>query len=71
MRRLWALLESLDMPKREVFILTELEEMTAVEIAGALAVPINTVYSRLRAARQEFEEALARDAARRGERGLL
>jgi RNA polymerase sigma-70 factor (ECF subfamily) len=61
---LWAMLATLDPPKREVFVLAELEEMTAPEIAEALEIPLNTAYSRLRAARQAFEEALARRAAR-------
>ncbi len=66
---LLSLLEKLDTSKREVFVLAELEEMTAPEIAGAVGVPLNTVYSRLRAARQELEEALHRYHARSGVRG--
>jgi RNA polymerase sigma-70 factor, ECF subfamily len=49
----------LDEPQREVFILAELEQMTAPEIAEALEIPINTVYSRLRRARIEFEQVLS------------
>ena len=64
-----SLLDKLDAPKREVLLLTELEEMTAPEIAAAIGVPLNTVYSRLRAARQELEEALQRHHARTQERG--
>jgi RNA polymerase sigma-70 factor (ECF subfamily) len=60
---LWHLLEKLDPLKREVFILAQLEEMTAPEIAEALEIPLNTAYSRLRAARLAFEEALARQNA--------
>ena len=45
-------------------MLAELEEMTAPEIASALDIPLNTAYSRLRAARQAFEQALARHSAR-------
>ena len=59
-------LSELDDAKREVFILAELEQMTAPEIGQLLEIPINTVYSRLRTARREFEDALVR---RRGERG--
>ena len=33
--------------------------MTAPEIAQVLGIPLNTVYSRLRVARVELEEALA------------
>src|SRR6187402_980404 len=45
------LLQELDQPRREVFILAELEQMTAPEIAQALEIPLNTAYSRLRRAR--------------------
>jgi RNA polymerase sigma-70 factor, ECF subfamily len=61
---LWSMLEKLDPPKREIFVLTELEEMTAPEIAAAIDAPLNTVYSRLRAARHELEELLQRHHAR-------
>ncbi len=53
------LLTKLDDDKRNVFVLAEIEQLTAPEIAEALAVNVNTVYSRLRAARKEFEAALA------------
>jgi RNA polymerase sigma-70 factor (ECF subfamily) len=48
----------LDDEKREVLILAEFEGMTMAEIAEALDVNPNTISSRLRAARQRFEEAL-------------
>jgi RNA polymerase sigma-70 factor, ECF subfamily len=65
---LWSVLEEIDWPKREVFMLAELDEMTAPEIAEALQIPLNTVYSRLRAARIAFEEGRARRAElQRGE----
>jgi RNA polymerase sigma-70 factor (ECF subfamily) len=54
------LLDSLDESKREMFALVELEELTVPEAAEALEIPLNTAYSRLRAARQAFEAALAR-----------
>jgi RNA polymerase sigma-70 factor (ECF subfamily) len=53
-------LARLDADKRAVFILAELEEMTAPEIADALGVRLNTVYSRIRAVRGAFEEEVAR-----------
>jgi RNA polymerase sigma-70 factor (ECF subfamily) len=68
MALLFTLLEEIDWPKREVFMLAELEGMTAPEIAESLEIPLNTAYSRLRAARIAFEEGLARRSARR-ERG--
>jgi RNA polymerase sigma-70 factor (ECF subfamily) len=61
---LFSLLEELDEPKREVFLMVELDDLTVPEIAEILEIPLNTVYSRLRAARQAFEEALARHSAR-------
>ncbi|MEZ4368758.1 MAG: sigma-70 family RNA polymerase sigma factor [Kofleriaceae bacterium] len=54
-RLVHALLDRLDDAKREVFVLAELEQMPAPEIAAAIGIPINTVYSRLRAARAEFD----------------
>jgi RNA polymerase sigma-70 factor, ECF subfamily len=63
-RALHAILDELDDEKREVFILAELEQMTAPEMADALGANLNTIYSRLRAARQEFEQAVSRHRAR-------
>ena len=57
------LLTQLDPPKREVLMLADLEEMGVPEIASGLGIPLNTAYSRLRVARQEFQEALARHEA--------
>lgn len=53
-------LASLADEQREIFVLAELEQLSSPEIAAALDVNLNTVYSRLRAARQEFEAALKR-----------
>ncbi len=63
-RLLHELLSSLGDDKREVFILAELEQMTAPQIAESISVNLNTVYSRLRAARRAFDAALARHRAR-------
>jgi len=57
-RLLHRLLGQLDDDKREVFVLSELEGLTMAEIAEALDVNANTIASRLRAARREFEAAL-------------
>lgn len=54
-----AFLLTLDDAKREVFILAELEQMPAPEIAEAVGAKLNTVYSRLRAAREAFSALLA------------
>jgi RNA polymerase sigma-70 factor (ECF subfamily) len=64
-RLLHRLLDELDETRREVFVLAELEQMTAPEIAEALGLNLNTVYSRIRAARQAFERAVARHQARK------
>ncbi len=58
------LLGGLDDDQREVFVLAELEELSAPEIAEVLGVKLNTVYSRLRLARVAFAEAAARHRAR-------
>ena len=51
-------LDSLDDLKRPVFILAELEQMSGPEIAEALSINLNTTYSRLRLAHQEFLAAV-------------
>jgi RNA polymerase sigma-70 factor (ECF subfamily) len=53
------LLDQLDDDRRAVFVLAELEGMTAQEIAAGLGLNVNTVYSRLRVARQQLERALS------------
>jgi RNA polymerase sigma-70 factor (ECF subfamily) len=58
--RLDAALATIDVGRRTVLVLHEIEEMTAPDIAQVLGIPLNTVYSRLRVARTELEEALAR-----------
>jgi RNA polymerase sigma-70 factor (ECF subfamily) len=63
-RLLHDLLAELDGPKREVFVLVELEQLTIPEVAEALGVNENTVYSRIRAARKAFDQAVARCLAR-------
>ena len=57
-------LGELDEAKRLVFVLAELEQMTLSEIGEVVGANANTVASRLRAARQAFEKALARFQAR-------
>jgi RNA polymerase sigma-70 factor (ECF subfamily) len=55
-----AALDTIDVARRAVLVLHEIEEMTAPEIAELLGIPLNTVYSRLRVARAELEQALGR-----------
>jgi RNA polymerase sigma-70 factor (ECF subfamily) len=63
-RLLHAILDELDDERREIFVMSELEQLPMPEIAVALGVNVNTAYARLRAARQSFEGALARHRAR-------
>ncbi len=58
--RLDGALSVLDLDRRAVLVLHEIEEMTAPEIAQVLNIPLNTVYSRLRVAREKLEAALTR-----------
>lgn len=65
-RLLHEVLAELPDDQRVVFVLGELEQLTAPEMAKALGLNLNTVYSRQRAARTRFEAALGRRRARRG-----
>jgi RNA polymerase sigma-70 factor (ECF subfamily) len=53
-------LERLDPDKSVVFMMAELEQLRAPEIAEALGVNLNTVYARLRAARQQLDRLVHR-----------
>lgn len=50
--------------KRSVFVLYEMEGMEGEQIARLLGCSVNTVWSRLRHARAEFEKAVARRRAK-------
>ena len=63
-RVLAKILATLDDDQRTVFVLAELEQLPVPEIAAALNVSANTVYSRLRLARAEYERQVARVRAR-------
>lgn len=58
------LLEELDEEKRTVLVLVELEELPVPEVAEAVGVNLNTIYSRLRTARKEFAAAVKRHRAK-------
>lgn len=70
LRRLDRLLDTLVDEQREVFVLAEVAGCSAPEIAEALGLNINTVYSRLRLARGRLQRALeslrAEEGARHG-----
>jgi RNA polymerase sigma-70 factor (ECF subfamily) len=64
----YAALETLEFGRRAVFILYELDGCSMQEIAVALGIPVNTAYSRLRLAREQFQASLARMRLARGMR---
>lgn len=57
-------LSTLDDDQREVFVLAEIEGLSAPEIATVVEAKLNTVYSRLRLARARFELAVQRQQLR-------
>jgi RNA polymerase sigma-70 factor (ECF subfamily) len=50
-----ALLDEMSPKLREVLVLMELEDCTPLEVAALLGLPVNTVKSRRRLAREEFQ----------------
>jgi RNA polymerase sigma-70 factor (ECF subfamily) len=56
-------IEQMDPEQREVLLLREYEQLSYEEIAGLLAVPVNTVRSRLFRARMAVKELLVRPHA--------
>jgi RNA polymerase sigma-70 factor (ECF subfamily) len=61
---LQSLLDAMPIEQRAAFVLFELEGMTANEVAEALDVPVGTVASRVRRARESFQQGLARRSVR-------
>lgn len=59
-------LESLSEERREVFVMVDLEQESVVDAAAALEINVNTAHGRLRAARDEFDDFVARFRARDG-----
>lgn len=59
------LLDVLDPPRREIFVLFEIEELTMEEVTSIVGCPLATGYSRLRAARKEVIAAARRLSAQR------
>lgn len=53
-------LATLDLDHRAVCVMHDLDGHAAPEIAAALGIPVNTVYSRLRVGRERLVEALRR-----------
>lgn len=61
-----AALSAIELSRRAVFILHELDGSTVPEIAAALQIPVATAYSRLRLAREDFAGAVKRLSLRAG-----
>jgi RNA polymerase sigma-70 factor (ECF subfamily) len=57
-------LGELDDDKRNAFVLHEIEGLTLAEVAAAVSCPLQTLYSRLNAARRHVEAALDRTERR-------
>ena len=60
-------LTRVSLDRRALLLLHEVEGQSMPEIAQALEIPLNTAYSRLRLARREYELAVKRLRAQRGE----
>jgi len=63
----WRALQKLEIDRRAVFLLHEVEGLSIPELSELLHIPVNTAYSRLRLAREQFAKALHRLRARQGE----
>jgi RNA polymerase sigma-70 factor (ECF subfamily) len=59
-----AALDGIGIEKRAVFMLFELEDLTGDQIADRLAIPLGTVYSRLRLARVALKRAARAQTSR-------
>jgi RNA polymerase sigma factor (sigma-70 family) len=65
LRDLMRVLEGMEELNRTVFVLAEIEGMTAPEIAELLGAKPNTIYWRLRTARAHVAQAMAADGSER------
>lgn len=59
--QLQRILDAMAPTKRTILLMYEVEELSVGEIAETLGLPVGTVHSRLRAARQEFEKLARRN----------
>jgi RNA polymerase sigma-70 factor (ECF subfamily) len=60
------ILDAMDLDRRAVFVMFEVEELSCEEIAAIVGIPVGTVYSRLHKARKEFAAAV--EKKKRGQR---
>lgn len=61
-----AALDRLDLDRRAILVMHDLDGHTMPEISLAVGVPLNTAYSRLRLARRDFEAAIRDVSAPQG-----
>lgn len=61
-QRVELLLGQLDPERREVLLLVDVEGYSVPEVASATGTNLNTLYTRLRTARQQFEDLVRREA---------
>jgi RNA polymerase sigma-70 factor (ECF subfamily) len=59
-------LGKIELDRRAVFVMHEIDGVKIPEVADALGIPLNTAYSRLRLAREEFADAVKRINAQKG-----
>jgi RNA polymerase sigma-70 factor (ECF subfamily) len=62
-----SVLDGMTPDQRAVFVMFELSDMTGEEIATTIEIPLATVYSRLRLAREAFRRGATRVLARSGQ----
>jgi RNA polymerase sigma-70 factor (ECF subfamily) len=66
-----AVLDGMSADQRAVFVMFELSDMTGDDIAETLRLPLGTVYSRIRLAREAFRRGVARVTARNDRRLVI
>jgi RNA polymerase sigma-70 factor, ECF subfamily len=69
-RRLMVALSALDENKRDAFVLFEIEELTLAEVSEAVGAPLQTVYSRIKAAREQLRRTFSNDGASTSKGGI-
>lgn len=63
-----AALQEVELTRRAVFVMADIDDIPVPEIARTLGIGLNTAYSRLRLAREDFRAAAIRLLAKRRER---
>jgi RNA polymerase sigma-70 factor (ECF subfamily) len=63
-----AALQHVELTRRAVFVMADIDDVPVPEIARTLGIGVNTAYSRLRLAREDFRAAATRMLKQRGDR---